>query len=300
MTNPYARHKTALALRTNIEGFIEDYGLAHCGLLTLVCPRKITWKQAAQNVQRLQRVVFDRDFIAWIGVVELHKDGRPHFHFLVATKENLRCGYDFEARELAAAIDRRAKFQMRHLTPLEATTYKQLIVQSAEHAEGLRAVWEPFRRKLPHYQFGRQYPGSLEPIRDALAISGYLAKSFGDAALPRPTEMKGARLVRYSLGVNRRANQNFAWNGPRGQERRQQLASVGNILGVKEGKFAGVFGRRWNFHFMELSDYLTARYGSLAHGADWSAERIREAAALFMPRHDHDATGISSSRYDDP
>ena len=282
--NPNSRYKTALCLRENINGFIQDYGQDYCGLLSLVFPRPVRWKEADASIVRAQRTLFDRLFNAWICVVELHKDGRPHFHFLVASDENLAAGFGRDARDLARDIHLDARAQHRKMTEAENVLHRRCIRNSTADAHGLRAVWDELCSKLPHYGFTHQHPGTLEPVFSATAIEKYLSKSFGDAALPRPPEMKGAHLVRYSRGLNRRAYQRFANNGPAGQLRRRQIAPIAAVLGIQDGGFAAVYGRHWHYRLMDVIEYLRFQSGRDDGEPRWSAALIREATEKYLVR----------------
>lgn len=278
--NPHARFKAAFSHRQNIEGFIESAGVDHCALLTLVLPRSVRWKQAKERVERMQRALIDPIFARWLCVVEFHKDGRPHFHFVVASEENLRAGFDFEARDRAAVIERKARSLQRRMNADEKLEHQRCVIKSTANASALTSLWKHLRAKLPHHGFGRAHPGTLEPVKSAPHLATYLVKSFGADALPRPAEMKGARLVRYSRNQPRRANQRFGWTGARSRCQRRQIGRIAAALGVTDGQFASVYGRHWHYHCMNLVSCLIWDHGEAE--AFWPAATIRKAAGQFL------------------
>ncbi len=266
----------------NIREFIDVFGLNHCALLTLVFPRHVTWDRANHAITNVQRILLDPFFQAWISVVELHKDGRPHFHMLLASESDLRTGFDFGARDEAFAIERKAHSQDRPMTPEERIAHRTLLFRSSVDVPALQALWSTLRAKLPHYGCGRSHPGSFEPVRLAVGLSVYLGKSFGEGALPRPFAMKGAHFIRYSRNAPRAANPNFAWSGENSRRTRCQLARIADVLGVEDGEFASLFGPRWYRRCENLIAFLEYEHETSDQNA-WSVENIRRGAeGLFL------------------
>lgn len=123
-------------------------------------------------------------------------------------------------------------------------------------------------------------------MRDAERLSKYLVKSFGSDALPRPREMKGAKLVRYSHGIKRRANQQFGWNGRKSQLGRRQVARVAAALGVREGEFKNLYGRHWHYRFQQMVECLNYDHKEADGEPVWSDVEIAKAAEIYLVRND--------------
>jgi hypothetical protein len=82
----YAR-KRHYALQTNLIRFVDQY---RCyGVIDMTFPDPLTVRQANRRFHSFWTNVLSDYFDCYSRVLEAHKDGRPHFHLLVRTRNNL-------------------------------------------------------------------------------------------------------------------------------------------------------------------------------------------------------------------
>jgi hypothetical protein len=106
-------------------------------------------------------------FPEWLSVVQRHKDGKIHFHFVVVMAEDIRTGFDHRA------VARRDYSS--------ASPY-------------LRAEWKWLRETLPEFSFGRH---ELLPVKVADGFGRYVARYVAGNTKRQACD-SGARLVRFS------------------------------------------------------------------------------------------------------
>lgn len=167
--------KSAFMLETNIKGFIETYGIDNCAFVTLTFPDHVTDpREASRRFNSLNSNFLRHQIDGYIGVYELHKSGRIHFHLIVNLGFDCRSGFDFQA----------------------VAGGKYFSVQPR-----LRALWKLWRERLPAYGFGRF---QVVPIKGGVkGISAYVAKYVGKSLSEKKPEHKGFRLIRASLEKGR-------------------------------------------------------------------------------------------------
>lgn len=224
---PSAR-RTAFALQMNVAGMIERHGVERVGFLTLTFAEHITCpKRAQRRMHSLRTGVLKRRYGEVITVMERQKSGRIHYHCLVALKDDVRSGVDFDA--------------------LARGDYR-----SANAA--LRAEWAFWRKTAKAYGFGRT---ELLPVRSTMeAMSRYLGKYIAKHVNHRDDRDRGVKLVRYT--GPRVASTRFAWASEGAREWRRKLGAFirmlhesGAISHPTEGAMYKRFGPRWVWYWRD-------------------------------------------------
>lgn len=225
---PSSARRTAFALQVNVSAFVERYGLAQVGFLTLTFAEHILDAKTAQRrLNSLLTHVLRPRYRACIRVMERQKSGRIHYHLLVALDSDIRSGVDF------AALGRR--------------DYRSA-------PESLRAEWAFWRRTAKAYGFGRT---ELLPVMSSgEAIGRYVGKYISKHLEVRKREDRGVKLVAYSGG--RVASSRFAWAGGGAVLWRRKLRAFVHMLhasgAIASPTVAAVrlkFGPRWAFHWRD-------------------------------------------------
>jgi hypothetical protein len=217
------------------------HGIERLGFLTFTFADDVrAIKEAQRRFNSLNSHAMKGRYLAWVAVVQRHRDGRIHLHLVVVCKKDIRTGFDF------AAIKRRDY--------CSACTY-------------LRAEWSFWRKAAPKYGFGRT---ELLPVRTDLNrfgayVARYLAKQYGTRR-----EERGARLVRYSKGW-RTVHGRFSWVGDRDRKIRadERLKHIFQTLGVRgEWDAAERWGNGWKRHFLRLMYCNADAYLSVLSSVD--------------------------------
>ena len=201
------------------------FGFERLAFFTGTFPDNVkTIKEAQRRFNSMNTNAMRGRFLAWVSVVQRHKDGRIHLHLVVVCKEDVRTGFDF------AAVKRRDYSS--------ASAY-------------LKAEWKFWRDNAPKYGFGRM---ELLPMRTIVArfagyVSRYLTRQEGTRR-----EEKGARLVRYSKGW-KTVYGAFSWVSARWRIERvqSQQDEAFRRLGIRSEADAEFrWGRGWRRHFNRL------------------------------------------------
>lgn len=215
------------AVQLEIAGMAQRWGFVRLGFLTGTFPDNVqTIREAQRRFNSMNTNAMRGRFEEWLTVVQRHKDGRVHLHLVVACKEDIRTGFDFEA--------------VRRRDYSSASPY-------------LRAEWKFWRDYAPHFGFGRM---ELLPMRTSVErFAGYVARYVTrDGGVTRRNE-KGARLVRYSKGFKRVVRGRFSWLDDREKIknvvlRQEKAFEVLRIRGETDAEFR--WGRGWRRHFNRL------------------------------------------------
>ncbi len=144
------------------------HGFERLAFFTGTFPDNVkTIREAQRRFNSMNTNAMRGRFLAWVSVVQRHKDGRIHLHLVVVCKEDIRSGFDFAA--------------VKYRDYSSASVY-------------LRAEWKFWRDNSPKYGFGRMelLPVRTSAERFASYVSRYLTRQEGT----RLAE-KGAPLVRY-------------------------------------------------------------------------------------------------------
>jgi hypothetical protein len=162
-----------MALSWNIEEMFFRFGVERLGFLTLTFKDPVMLlPEASKRFNSLATHVLNNRYSAWLRIAERQKSGRVHYHLLVAMREDIRTGFDFEA---VARKDYRSA------------------------GTALRDEWAFWRATAPAYRFGRT---ELLPIMSNVeAMSKYVGKYLSKGCyFNRRPEDRGQRLIAYSQG----------------------------------------------------------------------------------------------------
>jgi len=189
------RHRR-LAVELEIQGLVMRHGVGRIGFLTFTFADDVrTVPEASRRMNSLLTNQLSKRYSEWLSVVQRHKDGKIHFHFVVVMKEDIRTGFNH------GAVARRDYSS--------ASPY-------------LRGEWAWLRATLPEYNFGRH---ELLPVKVAEGFGRYVAR-YVAGNTKRQLGDKGARLVRFSRSFVRSVHGVFSpWNfiGKRVQARKAAL-----------------------------------------------------------------------------
>jgi hypothetical protein len=261
-----AEARAAFQLRQNVEAFVEHWGREHCAFFTLT------------DKDGLHPTVFARRFhnyirreggwiLAYVRVLEPQRNGRPHYHLLVATPWDMQPdAFDWQAFAEAE------KERVRHGYTAQFRTLRHQYVASA--APEVRAMWKRLRDVLPRYGLGR---AEFLPVRKgAGALCEYIGKYLEKGFMFRKHEWKGVRRVEYDRRNSvewKRCSRVFAWVSPKAKRSRERVAFLASVLGLREfDEIKRVLGRRWAYRLR----------GVIATGSD---EELRaEVMALAAER----------------
>jgi hypothetical protein len=186
----------------------------------------------------------------FIVVFERMKSSRIHFHLLVDVGEDIRTGFDFEAKARADNYQRMMWAGEDDREHLLARRQRNTAVYGASANAALRGNWAFLRVATKAYGFGRV---ELMPVRSsAEAVGKYVGKYISKHIEVRKLEDKGVRLVRYS-GRTMKTSTRFGWNGPKAKAWRRIVGEIAECLGV-DGveEFREWFGQRWAYSVMRL------------------------------------------------
>jgi hypothetical protein len=184
--------------------------------------------------------------LSFIKVLEPQKQGRPHYHLLVAVEWDTKAdSFDWVAFD-ACQAERKANGP----TPL----FRELRARyKASAAPELVALWSLLRKVLPRYGLGR---AELLPLRKGKeAISEYVGKYLEAGLTLRRHSWKGCRRVEF----DRRAKEAwlsctrvFAWHSPGAIAWRARVGQLGRALGVVD--MDGIrrrLGPKWAYRLRE-------------------------------------------------
>lgn len=263
-----AEAKAAFHLRRNVGSFVEHFGRDHCLFFTVTDEANLHPTQFARRWNSY--LVRNGGWIvSFIRVLEPQKQGRPHYHLLVAVEWNTRPeSFDWKAFD-ACQKERRANGHTARFRELRAR-YK------ASAAPELVALWSLLRKVLPRYGLGR---AELLPLRKGKeAISEYVGKYLEAGLILRRHSWKGCRRVEF----DRRAKfawlsctRVFAWHSPGAQAWRKRVGELAAALGIPgmEG-LRSRFGPRWAYRLREAitlsSDEDWELLLGIFSGIDWT------------------------------
>jgi hypothetical protein len=250
-----AETRLAFQLRLNVAAFVAHYGRAHCLFFTVT-------DQADLHPTRFARrwnsfLVRNGGWIkSFIRVLEPQKQGRPHYHLLVAVEWDTRAdAFDWAAFD-ACQQENRENGKTAKFRELRAR-YRQ------SAAPELVALWGRLRKVLPRYGLGRS---ELLPVRKGeAAIAAYVGKYLEGGLVIRKHSWKGCRRVE----LDRREKQNwlacargFGWFSPGAIAWRKRVGEIAAVLGVDDTDgLRRKLGPKWAYR---LRDTITT-----ASEEDW-------------------------------
>lgn len=212
-----------LRVELEIEGLCMRHGVEKIGFLTFTFKDDVnTIAEAQRRFNSLNSGALSGRYKEWLSVVQRHADNRIHFHLVVAMKQNIRKGFDFEA--------------VKKRDYSSASPY-------------LKAEWAYLRSIMPEYSFGRH---ELLPIRIIEGFGRYVARYVGRTGNTRQNE-KGARLVRFSKGFQRVVCGTFSSFDSIGQRARGRLPIIRQELGWRsQAALEFELGPRWKYHLARV------------------------------------------------
>lgn len=240
-----AEAKAAFHLRRNVESFVRHWGRNHCLFFTVTDEANLHPKEFARrwNSFLVRNGAWIRSFIR---VLEPQKQGRPHYHLLVAVPFDTGPDkLDWEAFD-ACQQERRANGPTARFREMRAR-YK------ASAAPGLVELWPLLRKVLPRYGLGR---AELLPLRKGKeAISEYVGKYLEAGLVLRRHSWKGCRRVEF----DRRAKDAwlactrvFAWHSPGGVAWRTRVGEVAAAIGAVDlDAIRKKLGPKWAYRLRE-------------------------------------------------
>lgn len=198
-----AHRRAACALAWNIQFLADKYGVSFLGFLTLTFADHVTCpKEAQRRFHSLATNVLRSRYCDFVWVWERQKNGRIHFHLVVALRVDIRTGFDF------AAIGRH---DYRTANP------------------AIRDEWAFWRKTAKGYKFGRT---ELLPVKStAEGIARYVGKYISKHVGQREERDKGCKLVGYSKGA-RAVTARFSFATPGAKIWRQKVAAYAANLGA--------------------------------------------------------------------
>lgn len=231
--------KAAFKLRTDLETFVRHYGRNHCAFFTVTDPDGVHPREFAKrwNSYRTNRGGWVVDYIK---VVEPQRNGRPHYHFVVAVEWDMEPGrFDWQAFKDAQKAFREHDY----------TLYRQLTKRyRASAAAKTVEQWGINRRVLKGYGLGR---AELLPVRKGeAALAEYVGKYLDKGFVIKRHSWKGVRRVELGRGSNAwsKCTRVFSWNSPGARVWR---ARVGELAGIIHAANLAVLrrklGDRWAY-----------------------------------------------------
>lgn len=245
--------KTEFVLNKNVAGFIQHFGIERCGFLTLTFADDVQdVREASRRFNSMRTNFLTKHIFGYIGVYERTKNGRIHFHFLVALKHDIRNGFNFEAIQKA-----------------NKGVYGLKLTSNYE----LKSLWQLLKANLPKYGFGHIH--QLVPVYSEQGIAHYISKYLSKGVAFRLSQDKGCRFVRSSSDKGlwwKRANSRFAWHSPASTRWRKALAHwvkekseifqaayfdlTGLVIDVDESNYSDVLkkisGAKWCYFHRKL------------------------------------------------
>lgn len=246
-----AEARMAFHLRLNVAAFIEHWGRNHCLFFTVTDEDNLHPTQFARRWNNFLRR-HGAWMVSFIRVLEPQKQGRPHYHLLVAVSWDTKPD-EFDWQAFAECQQER---KANGYTSLFRVLRGRYVTSAASE---LIAMWKILRKVLPKYGLGR---AELLPIRKGKeAISEYIGKYLEAGLVIRKHSWKGCRRVEFDrrnkigwLACTRV----FAWHSPGAIAWRKRVGDIGRALGVADMEgIRRILGVKWAYHLREsitLSD----------------------------------------------
>ena len=250
-----AEAKSAFHLRLNVASFVEHWGRNHCLFFTVTDEENLHPTQFARRWNHYLRRN-GQWMKSFIRVLEPQRQGRPHYHLLVAVEWDTRPdAFNWQAFD-ECQQERRKNGPTPRFRELR-NRYKN------SAAPELVALWSLLRKVLPRYGLGR---AELLPLRKGKeAISEYVGKYLEAGLVLRRHSWIGCRRVEF----DRRAKDAwltctrvFAWHSLGAKAWRKRVGELASALGISTlDGLRRRLGRRWAYYLREAL--------SLASHEDW-------------------------------
>jgi len=275
-----AEARSAFHLRLNVAAFIEHWGRSRCLFFTVTDEDNLHPTQFARRWNSFL-VRNGAWIVSYIRVLEPQRQGRPHYHILVAVLWDTKPdAFDWQAF---------AECQQERRSNGPTALFRELRNRyRASAAPELVAMWKLLRKVLPRYGLGRS---ELLPIRKGKeALSEYIGKYLEAGLIIRKHSWKGCRRVEFD-----RRNKTgwlactrvFAWHSPGAIAWRKRVGEIGRAVGVADiGDIRRKLGPKWAYHLRESI--------ALASDADWADFLLALAGNSLGLRHTPAAIGMSA------
>jgi hypothetical protein len=231
--------KAAFKLRMDLEAFVRHYGRNHCAFFTVTDPDGVHPREFAKrwNSYRTNEGQWIKDYIK---VVEPQKNGRPHYHFVVAVEWDMepdRFDWDaFLGAQVAFHEKRWAVFRELRQR-YKATAAGQTVEQ-----------WKINRTVLPNYGLGRP---ELVPIRKGeAALAEYVGKYLDKGFVIKRHSWKGVRRVELGRSSRTwsRCTRVFNWNSSGARVWRSRVGELAGIIHAANlDELRRKLGGRWAY-----------------------------------------------------
>lgn len=239
--------KQAHAICENAETLFKKYGKNRIGFLTMTFRDDLQfqdeddWKEASKRWDSINTHLIKGMFEDYMLVKEPQSKGRIHFHLLVACKEDIRSGFDFQKLEYTY------KQEFHDMPASEKRKYWSEITTSTY----LKGLWATFREKCPKYGFGRH---ELLPIKkEGECVSRYVGKYLELYRIEdlcfwsKPGRIFSGRRVTYSQGW-KTCSMGFVFAGNGHKRYREAMQKISDFLELKsEDDMKIKFGVKWGW-----------------------------------------------------
>jgi hypothetical protein len=240
-----AEAKAAFQLRLNVASFIRHFGRDHCLFFTVTDEANLHPREFARRWNHYLRR-HGTWIVSFIRVLEPQKQGRPHYHILVAVSWNTRPDrFDWEAFD---ECHRELKQNGRTVRFRELRKrYRQSV------APELVALWAILRKVLPRYGLGRS---ELLPLRkEEEAVAEYIGKYLEGGLALKKHSWKGCRRIeadRRNKALWLACSRVFAWHSPGAMMWRKRVGEVAAVIGAADlAQMRDILGPRWAHRLRE-------------------------------------------------
>jgi hypothetical protein len=231
----------------NVEAFVRYWGRNHCLFFTITDKENLHPTQFARRWNHYLRR-HGAWIVSFIRVLEPQKQGRPHYHVLVAVAWDTRPdAFDWEAFD-----DCQKERKANGPTPRFRELRKRYKDSAAPE---LVALWAAHRKVLPRYGLGDR--AELLPLRKGKeAISEYVGKYLEGGLALRRHSWKGCRRVEFD---RRRkiewhcCSRVFSWNSPGAKAWRKRVGELGAVIAVADiDGLRRKLGPKWAYRMREI------------------------------------------------
>ncbi|MBC2594032.1 hypothetical protein H5P28_07130 [Ruficoccus amylovorans] len=225
---PTAQKASKLIIAEAVLELIQIEGIETILFGTLTFPKPVTLKEAQKAWNSAASNAIRPAILKGCRILEPHKSRQPHYHLVIATGQDVRRGFDFDAYQEARA---------HHWASAEGRKATRIYGASAN--DELREWWTFFRR-LERFGFGRSEAVPIYKAGEAAAE--YASKYVSD--LDRPIEFRGARLYA-PINWKPSTKRGFGFVES-GRAWRLAVAKIAQDLGfTSEADFRREFGSNW-------------------------------------------------------
>jgi hypothetical protein len=227
--------KRAFILRRHVEAFLAYWDRHHSLFFTTTDGQGLSAKEYARRWNSL--LANEGDWIkAFVRVLEPQKNGRPHFHNLVAVEWDTKPDeFNWDAFNAAGEAYREKNWPEFR---------KQRAIYVASATPELRQLWQWGRRVMPAYGLGRC---EILPVRKQGAIAEYIGKYLDKGLCYRVDRWKGVRRFETDRRTSqewKRCGSKFSWYSPGSVIWRRRVGDIAFALGVYESGDLKAISRR--------------------------------------------------------